>query len=87
MDAFEILVIVLASILAVLLVAMTVAAVIFVKVIRDIRHITEKASMAADNIGHAAEFFKNTTGAAAVAKMISNAIDVIKSKKSNGGEK
>lgn len=82
MDAFEILVIVLASVLALMLIAMTIAAFVFIKVIRDIRHITEKASMAADNIGQAAEFFKHTSGAAAVAKMIGNAIEVIRTKKS-----
>lgn len=81
MDAYEILVIILASVLALMLIAMTIAAFIFVKVMKDIRHITEKASMAADNIGQAAQFFKNSSGAAAVAKMVGNAIEVFRSKK------
>jgi hypothetical protein len=49
---------------------------------KDIRHITEKASLAADNIEHAAMFFKKTSGAAAITKLIGNAIEMFRDKKS-----
>mgnify|MGYP001576377705 FL=1 len=82
MDAFEILVIILSSIFALMLIAVTISAFIFIKVLKDIRNITQKASLAADNIEHAAEFFKNTSGAAAVAKLVGNAIETFRSRKS-----
>ena len=81
MDAFEILVIVLSVVFALMLVAMTISAFIFIKVLKDIRNITQKASQAADNIEHAAELFKNTSGAAAVVKMVGNAIENFRSKR------
>lgn len=76
MDAYHILVIVLASLLAVGLFLGVVCTAIFIKVLSDIRHITEKAASAADNIQHAAELFKNTTGVAAVTKVIGNAVQL-----------
>jgi len=82
MDAFEILVIILSSVFAIMLIAVTISVFIFIKVLKDIRHITEKASMAADNLEHAAEFFKKTTGASAVLKMLGNAVETFRSKKS-----
>jgi hypothetical protein len=82
MDAFEILVIILSSVFAVMLIALTISVFIFIKVLKDIRHITEKASLAADNLEHAAEFFKHTSGATAVMKMVGNAIETFRSKKS-----
>ena len=82
MDAFEILVIILSSVFAVMLIALTISVFIFIKVLKDIRHITEKASLAADNLEHAAEFFKRTSGATAVMKMVGNAIETFRSKKS-----
>lgn len=81
MDAFEILVIILASVLGLVLLAVLIATVLFIKIIKDIRHITSKAALAADNIEHAAQFFKNTSGATAVAKMIANAVDTFRKKK------
>ena len=82
MDAFEILVIILSSVFAVMLIALTISVFIFIKVLKDIRHITEKASLAADNLEHEAEFFKHTSGATAVMKMVGNAIETFRSKKS-----
>jgi type III secretory pathway component EscR len=82
MDAFEILVIILSSVFALMLIALTISMFIFIKVIKDIRHITQKASLAADNIEHAAQFFKNTSGATAVMKLVGNAIETFRSKKS-----
>lgn len=78
MDAFEILVIVLSSILAIFLVGATIAIFIFVKILKDVKNITDKASQAADNIEQAAELFKKTSGVAAITKVVSNAISMFK---------
>jgi predicted DNA-binding protein (UPF0278 family) len=83
MDAYHILVIILSSLLALILLATTIIAFIFIKVMKDIRHITEKASQAADNIEHAAMFFKKTSGAAAITKVIGNAVEMFRAKKSS----
>jgi hypothetical protein len=57
---------------------MAISGIIFIKIIKDIRHITQKAASAADNIEQAAQFFRNTSGATAVTKILSNAVDVFK---------
>ena len=86
MDAFEILVIVLSSLLAIVLLLAIIGGIIFIKIIKDIRHITEKASLAADNIEHAAQFFKNTSSVAAVTKVIGNAVDLFRKGKNKRGD-
>lgn len=81
MDAFEILVIVLSTLLAIILIIGIVAGILFVKIVKDIRNITEKASQAADNIEHAAELFRNTSSVAAITKVVSNAVRMFKKNK------
>ncbi len=76
MDAYHILVIILASVLALNLILMSIVVSVLIKIVKDVRHITEKAAGAADNIEHAAQLFKNTTSVAAVTKVIGNAIDM-----------
>lgn len=78
MDAFEILVLVLSIVLGIFLIAATVCMIVFIKVVKDIRHITQKASLAADNIGQAAEFFKNTSGVSAMVKLVGNAVETFR---------
>jgi hypothetical protein len=81
MDAFEILVVVLSSIFALLLVGLTIATFIVVKILKDVKNITDKASTAADNIEHAAMMFKNTSGVASVVKIVGNAVEAFRSGK------
>lgn len=81
MDAFEILVLVLSILLGVILLVGIIGAIIFVKIIKDIRHITQKAVNAADNIENAALLFKNTSSIAAVTKVVANAVDVFRKKR------
>lgn len=83
MDAFQILVIILASVLGVILLGVLIAIVIFIKIIKDIRHITEKAAGAADNIGNAAQFFKSTTSVAAITKLLGNAVEAFTNARSS----
>jgi LytS/YehU family sensor histidine kinase len=80
MDAYEILVLILSIVFAIMLIGATIATYIFVKILKDVRHITEKASMAADNIEQAAQFFKSTSSTAAVLKMVGNAIESFRTK-------
>ena len=82
MDAYHILVIVLSTVLALILAATLVAILIFIKIIKDIRHITQKASMASDSIEHAANLFKSTTSIAAVTKVVGNAMEMFAHKRS-----
>lgn len=76
------LVIILSSLLALILLAGSISAFIFIKILKDIKNITEKASQAADNIEHAAELFKKTSGVAAVTKVLGNAISMFKERNS-----
>ena len=82
MDAYEILVIILSTVLALVLTTMLISGIVFIKIIKDIRHITQKASMASDSIEHAANLFKSTTSIAAVTKVVGNAIEMFTHKRS-----
>lgn len=82
MDAYEILVLILSIVLAIMLVGMTICTFIFVKILKDIRNITTKASEAADNIEQAAVLFKNTSGMAAIFKVVGNAVETFRASKS-----
>jgi hypothetical protein len=78
MDAYHILVIVLSVLLGIILLIGVVVGVFMIKIIKDIRYIISKASQAADNIEHAANLFKNTSGIAAATKIIGNAVELFK---------
>lgn len=78
MDAFQILVIVLSSVLALCLVVGLIAGIFIVLILKQVKHIAEKASEVADNVEIASEFFKNTSISGAAFKMFANAADFIK---------
>lgn len=86
MDAFEILVIILASVFALMLVAATISAFIMIKILKDVRHIISMASSAADNIESAAQMFKNTSGITSVLKIVGNAVETFRSSKGKKGK-
>ncbi len=86
MDAFEILVLVLSILLGIILIIGIIVGVIMIKIIRDIRRIVEKAADAADSIQHAAQLFKNTSGIAAVTKVIGNAVELFQKGKRKDSE-
>ncbi len=78
MDAFEILVIVLSSVLALCLVTGLVAGIFLVIILKQVKHIAEKVSDVADNVEAASEFFKNTTISGAAFRLFANAADFVK---------
>lgn len=81
MDAFEILVIVLSSILAVCLVLAVISGILVILILNQVKKVAQKASEVADNVEAASEFFKNTTTIGAILKILSNASDFITRKK------
>lgn len=87
MDAFQILVIILSSILALCLIVGLIAGIMFVMVLKQVKHIAEKASAVADNVETASEFFKNTSISGAAFKFMANAVDMFKHKSDKKGKK
>lgn len=86
MDAFQILVIILSSILALCLIVALIAGIMLVAVLKQIKHIAEKAAAVADNVETASEFFKNTSISGAAFKFVSNAVDMFKHKNDKKGK-
>lgn len=78
MDAFEILVIVLSSILALCLVLGVIALVLFIIILKQLKRVTQSAAKVVDNVETASEFFKNTSMTGAAVKIVSNAFDFFK---------
>lgn len=79
MDAFEILVIVLSSVLALCLITGLIAGIFLVLILKQVKHISEKASEVADNVEVASEFFRNTSVSSAAFRLFSNAAEYVKS--------
>ncbi len=77
MTAFEILVIVLASALALLLVLLIIATVFVIKILSTLKRIAQKAELVADKVEHISEFFEKTAGPAAIIKLFANVTDSI----------
>lgn len=81
MDAYQILVIILASVLALILVVVLIAGIFMVYILRQLRHIAEKAAAVADNVEVASAFFKNTSMTGAAVKLLSNATGLFRGHK------
>lgn len=81
MDAFEILVVVLASVLAFVLVLSAIALTLLIIILNQLKKVAQTAGKVVDNVESASEFFKSTTMSSAAVKIISNAVDIFKKKK------
>ena len=68
----QMLLIILSSALALFLLLGIVAAIISIKILNNVKRITEKAEQIADKAELATEFFSNTSATVAVGKLISN---------------
>lgn len=77
---FEVLVIILSSLLAIFLLLAITLAILLIKVVRQIRRITEHAEQVVDKAEDIAEFFRNTTGPVAVIKLLSNIGEAVQRK-------
>ncbi len=73
----EILVVILATALAVLLVISIVIAILAYKVLKAIRRITEKAEHIVESAEHVGEAFSNATGSLALFKVIRNVTSLV----------
>ena len=77
----EVLVIILSIVLSLFLVIAIVALVLFIKILKEIKHIVQKASSIADKAETVGEFFQKTAGPAALAKLVSNIVHSFRSTK------
>ena len=71
-NAQTILVVVLATFLAIFLILGIVALIKLIQVLDHLKHISEKAERLADTAENIGELFKYTAGPAAIAKLLSN---------------
>ncbi len=77
MDAFEILVIILASFLALFLVLAIVLVVYILKVVKSIKLVSEKAAAAVDNVSGAAASIGKFVSPAAAGKLIFDSLQKV----------
>lgn len=86
-NAEQILVIILASALAVFLILAIVAAIKFIQILNHLKRISQKAEKLANTAETVGEFFKYTAGPAAIGKLLSNVHDAVfkRGKKAKGG--
>lgn len=80
-NAEEILVVILSITLAVFLALAITATIILIKILKNIKRVTEKAEAIADKADNVTTFFQQTAGPAAIAKLVANFIDAAKRKK------
>lgn len=79
--AEQILVVVLSIFLAIFLVLSIVVAVLVIKLLKNIKHITQKAESIADRADSVTAFFQQSAGPAAIAKLVSNIVHTVREKK------
>lgn len=79
--ASQALLIIVSATLTVFLIVSIIAIVKLIQILKSVKHITETASKIADNAEVASEFFKNTAGPAAIAKLVSNVVQSITNRK------
>lgn len=76
-DAQTILVIILASALALFLILAIVAVVKLIQLLTQLKRLTDKAEKLADRAENVTEFFKYTAGPAAIGKLLSNISETV----------
>ena len=87
MDAFEILVVVLSSVLALCLVLAVVSLILFIMILKQLKKVAEKAVNVVENVETASEFFKNNSMSGAALKIVSNAFHFFKNRTDNKSKK
>ncbi len=75
MDAFEILVIILSSVLTVFLVLSIVFLVICIKIAKHVKAIINKAEAVMDDVESVSDFFKKSAMPVAIGKLVGNLIN------------
>jgi uncharacterized protein Yka (UPF0111/DUF47 family) len=79
MDAYHILVIVLASFLGLFLLLAVIIAVLVIKIVRSVKKITDRAERAAHSVGTAADFIKHAASPMTIGKVIGTIVNVVRS--------
>ena len=77
----QVLVIILASFLAVFLILGIIVLIKVIQVLQNIKHITQKAERIADKAEAVGEFFEASAGPAAIGKLLFNIIHTVKERK------
>lgn len=77
MDAFEVLVIILSVVLAVLLVLSIVLVVGVIKLVNKLRDISKKAEEVMDDVEAVSGFFRKSAGPVAITGLISNIVNKV----------
>ncbi len=77
MDAFEILVVILSITLAILLGLSIFFVVVLIKLINQLRKVTEKAEEIVDDVESVSSFFKKAAGPVALTGFISNIVSTV----------
>lgn len=87
MDAFEILVIILSTFLAIFLILAIVVLIGLLKLVKQVRHITEKAEEVIDNVEQASELFKKSASTLTFTNIVSNIISKVSDLSNKKGKK
>lgn len=85
-NAEQILVVILASALALFLILAIIATVKIIQILNHLKSITEKAEQIADKAEAVSEFFAKTAGPSALVKLFANVVDAFRRGKSKKGE-
>lgn len=85
-NAEQILLVTLASALAVFLVLAIIATAKLIQILNHLKRISEKAEKLANTAESVGEFFKYTAGPATLGKIVMNIVESFKHKKSKSGE-
>lgn len=74
----QILLIILASFLALFLITCIIIGILVIKLLGTIRHITQKAEAITDKADAVASFFQQSAGPAAIVKLVSNIVHSVR---------
>lgn len=87
MDAFEILVIILSTFLAIFLILAITVLIGLLKLVKQVRHITEKAEDVIDNVEQASELFKKSASTLTFTNIVSNIVSKVSDLSNKKGKK
>jgi len=77
----QVLLVILSSFLAIFLLTGIIIGIMTIKILRSVKHITEKAGQIADKAEAVSEFFQQSAGPAAIAKLVSNIVHSVRENK------
>lgn len=86
MDAYEILVIILSSTLGILLILCIVLAIYAIKLVKQLRVISNKAEEIVDDVEAVSGFFRKSAGPVAITSMVSNIVSKVAEFKDKKGK-